>query len=73
MPGMSGQDTLKEMRARGYNQPVIVVTATGLEMVTIGEMDVDVDGETYRIGENIVFASKEGSGNRGAPGQAAAR
>jgi DNA-binding NtrC family response regulator len=29
MPGMSGQDTLAEMRARGYNQPVIVVTATG--------------------------------------------
>ncbi len=29
MPGISGQDTLKEMRARGFNQPVIVVTATG--------------------------------------------
>jgi DNA-binding NtrC family response regulator len=29
MPGMSGQDTLAEMRARGFNQPVIVVTATG--------------------------------------------
>ena len=29
MPGMSGQDTLVEMRARGFNQPVIVVTATG--------------------------------------------
>lgn len=29
MPGMSGQDTLKEIRARGFNQPVIVVTATG--------------------------------------------
>jgi len=29
MPGMSGQDTLKEMRARGFTQPVIVVTATG--------------------------------------------
>ena len=29
MPGISGQDTLVEMRARGYNQPVIVVTATG--------------------------------------------
>jgi DNA-binding NtrC family response regulator len=29
MPGMSGQDTLKEMRARGSSQPVIVVTATG--------------------------------------------
>src|SRR5689334_24461029 len=29
MPGLSGQDTLKEMRVRGYNQPVIVLTATG--------------------------------------------
>ncbi len=29
MPGMSGQDTLKEMRARSFNTPVIVVTATG--------------------------------------------
>jgi DNA-binding NtrC family response regulator len=29
MPGMSGQETLTEMRARGFNQPVIVVTATG--------------------------------------------
>jgi DNA-binding NtrC family response regulator len=26
---MSGQETLTEMRARGFNQPVIVVTATG--------------------------------------------
>jgi DNA-binding NtrC family response regulator len=29
MPGLSGQDTLVEMRARGFDQPVIVVTATG--------------------------------------------
>ncbi|MBP7816517.1 MAG: sigma-54-dependent Fis family transcriptional regulator [Phenylobacterium sp.] len=29
MPGITGQDTLKEMRARGHNQPVIVITATG--------------------------------------------
>ena len=29
MPGLSGQDTLVEMRARGHHQPVIVVTATG--------------------------------------------
>src|ERR1700756_2436264 len=29
LPGTSGQDTLKELRARGFNQPVIVVTATG--------------------------------------------
>ncbi|MDB5445178.1 MAG: tacA [Phenylobacterium sp.] len=29
MPGMTGQDTLAEMRARGFSQPVIVVTATG--------------------------------------------
>ena len=29
MPGLSGQDTLKEMRARNYAQPVIVLTASG--------------------------------------------
>ncbi len=29
MPGLSGQDTLKEIRTRGFSQPVIVVTATG--------------------------------------------
>ncbi|MFL5296840.1 MAG: sigma-54-dependent transcriptional regulator [Phenylobacterium sp.] len=29
MPGISGQETLAEMRARGFHQPVIVVTATG--------------------------------------------
>ncbi|HSV03527.1 MAG TPA: sigma-54 dependent transcriptional regulator [Phenylobacterium sp.] len=29
MPGASGQDTLQEMKARGFPQPVIVVTATG--------------------------------------------
>jgi DNA-binding NtrC family response regulator len=29
MPGISGQDTLIEMRARSFNQPVIVLTATG--------------------------------------------
>src|SRR6185436_14984630 len=29
MPGLSGQDALVEMRARGFNQPVIVLTATG--------------------------------------------
>jgi DNA-binding NtrC family response regulator len=29
MPGMSGQETLVEMRARSFHQPVIVVTATG--------------------------------------------
>src|SRR5438128_2557844 len=29
MPGLSGHETLKEIRARGYNQPVIVLTATG--------------------------------------------
>jgi DNA-binding NtrC family response regulator len=29
MPGISGQDALKEMRARGFDIPVIVVTATG--------------------------------------------
>ena len=29
MPGMSGQETLADMRSRGFAQPVIVVTATG--------------------------------------------
>ena len=29
MPGMSGQETLADMRGRGFAQPVIVVTATG--------------------------------------------
>ena len=29
MPGISGQDTLIEMRARSFKQPVIVLTATG--------------------------------------------
>jgi DNA-binding NtrC family response regulator len=44
MPGISGQDTLVEMRARGFNQPVIVVTATGgidtvVRAVQAGAMD----------------------------------
>ena len=29
MPGLSGQDALAEMRARGFSQPVIVLTASG--------------------------------------------
>src|SRR6185369_2671851 len=29
MPGFSGQETLADMRSRGFTQPVIVVTATG--------------------------------------------
>ena len=29
MPGLNGHDTLKEMRARGFAQPVIVLTASG--------------------------------------------
>jgi DNA-binding NtrC family response regulator len=29
MPGMTGQETLAEMRLRGFDQPVIVITATG--------------------------------------------
>jgi len=29
MPGLSGHDTLKEMRARGFGQPVVVLTASG--------------------------------------------
>ena len=34
MPGMGGHDTLKEMRARGFSQPVIVLTAqAGVETV----------------------------------------
>ncbi|THD58669.1 sigma-54 dependent transcriptional regulator [Phenylobacterium sp.] len=44
MPGMSGQDTLVEMRARGFSQPVIVVTATGgvdtiVQAMQAGAMD----------------------------------
>lgn len=34
MPGLSGIETLKEMRTRGFNQPVVVLTATsGIETV----------------------------------------
>ena len=29
MPGLGGVETLKEMRLRGFNQPVVVLTATG--------------------------------------------
>ncbi|WP_419254091.1 sigma-54-dependent transcriptional regulator [Caulobacter sp. ErkDOM-YI] len=29
MPGLNGHDTLKEMRSRGFMQPVIVLTASG--------------------------------------------
>jgi DNA-binding NtrC family response regulator len=29
MPGLTGQETLADMRSRGFTQPVIVVTATG--------------------------------------------
>jgi DNA-binding NtrC family response regulator len=29
MPGLNGQETLKEVRARGFTQPVIVLTASG--------------------------------------------
>ncbi len=29
MPGLSGQETLKELRSRGFAQPVIVLTASG--------------------------------------------
>jgi DNA-binding NtrC family response regulator len=29
MPGLTGQETLADMRGRGFTQPVIVVTATG--------------------------------------------
>ncbi len=38
MPGMSGMETLKEMRARGFNPPVIVLTATGGVEVVVKAM-----------------------------------
>ncbi|MDP3173275.1 MAG: sigma-54 dependent transcriptional regulator [Phenylobacterium sp.] len=38
MPGLSGQDTLKELRARGHTQPVIVVTAKGGVEVVVAAM-----------------------------------
>ena len=38
MPGMSGQETLAEIRARNFAQPVIVLTATGgIDTVVHGE------------------------------------
>jgi DNA-binding NtrC family response regulator len=44
MPGISGMDTLKEMRARGFSQPVIVCTANGgidtvVQAMQAGAMD----------------------------------
>jgi DNA-binding NtrC family response regulator len=44
MPGTSGQDTLKELRTRGFNQPVIVCTANGgietvVQAMQAGAMD----------------------------------
>ncbi len=44
MPGMTGQDTLVELRARSFAQPVIVVTATGgvdtiVQAMQAGAMD----------------------------------
>jgi DNA-binding NtrC family response regulator len=38
MPGMSGMETLKEMRARGFDPPVIVLTATGGVEVVVKAM-----------------------------------
>src|SRR5205085_7701766 len=38
MPGLSGMDTLKEMRARGFTQPVVVLTATGGVEVVVKAM-----------------------------------
>ena len=38
MPGMSGTETLKEMRARGFMAPVIVLTATGGVEVVVKAM-----------------------------------
>ncbi|HEX3700382.1 MAG TPA: sigma-54 dependent transcriptional regulator [Phenylobacterium sp.] len=44
MPGISGMDALKEMRARGFTQPVIVCTANGgidtvVQAMQAGAMD----------------------------------
>ena len=38
MPGLQGVDALKEMRARGYTQPVIVLTAQGSIETVVGAM-----------------------------------
>jgi DNA-binding NtrC family response regulator len=38
MPGLSGMETLKEMRARGFDPPVIVLTATGGVEVVVKAM-----------------------------------
>jgi len=38
MPGMTGQETLADMRTRGFAQPVIVVTATGGIETVVGAM-----------------------------------
>jgi DNA-binding NtrC family response regulator len=38
LPGMSGMETLKEMRARGFAAPVIVLTATGGVEVVVRAM-----------------------------------
>jgi DNA-binding NtrC family response regulator len=38
MPGLSGQETIADMRARGFTQPVIVVTATGGIETVVGAM-----------------------------------
>jgi len=38
MPEMSGQETLADMRQRGFTQPVIVVTATGGIDTVVGAM-----------------------------------
>ena len=38
MPGLSGMETLKEMRVRGFDQPVIVLTATGGVEVVVKAM-----------------------------------
>jgi DNA-binding NtrC family response regulator len=38
MPGLSGMETLKEMRVRGFDHPVIVLTATGGVEVVVKAM-----------------------------------
>ena len=53
MPEMHGDDVLSELRARGYDCPVIMATAVGPDL-NILEMDFDdyltkpIDGETLR-------------------------
>src|SRR6185503_3368825 len=50
MPGITGQDTLKELRARGHGQPVIVITAKGgIDTVVEAMQAGAVKGEVDRL------------------------